>query len=122
MRVFEVAGGEIRADLACEGVLPVIDTVMKTQTSPAAFCCSTTVNTGQARKWVLEGWARCSANGVFEVHTAPIEFTDPRYAERFSRFPMDLHAAGFLSMLVPQTLKSTGNDSHTGRGGAATTT
>ena len=24
----------------------------------------------------------------YEVHKAPIEFTDPRYAERFSRFPM----------------------------------
>ena len=43
--------------------------------------------TGQSQK-VLE-----AAGGVFrergcDVTTAPIEFTDPRYAERFSRFPM----------------------------------
>lgn len=63
--------------------------------------------TGQARK-VLEAAGEVFGERGFEVHTAPIEFTDPRYAERFSRFPMDHMWRDFLSMLVPQTLKSTG--------------
>lgn len=63
--------------------------------------------TGQARK-VLEAAGKVFGERGFEVHTAPIEFTDPRYAERFSRFPMDHMWRDFLSMLVPQTLKSTG--------------
>jgi menaquinone-dependent protoporphyrinogen IX oxidase len=63
--------------------------------------------TGQARK-VLEAAGEVFGERGCEVHTAPIEFTDPRYAERFSRFPMNHMWRDFLSMLGPQTLKSTG--------------
>ena len=55
--------------------------------------------TGQARK-VLEAAGEVFRERGCEVHAAPIEFTDPRYAQRFSRFPMEhmwrfpRHAAG----------------------------
>lgn len=63
--------------------------------------------TGQSLK-VLE-----AAGGVFrdrgcEVQEAQIEFTDPRYAERFSRFPMRNLWPDMLSVLPAQTLKATG--------------
>ena len=63
--------------------------------------------TGQARK-VLDAAGEVFRERGFQVHTAPIEFTDPRYAERFSRFPMHHMWRDFLGMLRPQTLKSTG--------------
>ncbi|MFM9034239.1 MAG: flavodoxin family protein [Mycobacterium sp.] len=63
--------------------------------------------TGQARK-VLEAAGEVFAERGFEVHAAPIEFTDPRYAERFSRFPMNHMWRDFLGMLPAQTMKVTG--------------
>ena len=63
--------------------------------------------TAQARR-VLDAAGEVFRERGCEVHTAPIEFTDPRYAERFSRFPMNHMWRDFLSMLGPQTLKSTG--------------
>ena len=63
--------------------------------------------TGQARK-VLDAAGQVFRERGCEVHTAPIEFTDPRYAERFSRFPMNHMWRDFLGMLPAQTLKSTG--------------
>jgi len=63
--------------------------------------------TGQARK-VLDAAGEVFRERGFEVATAPIEFTDPRYAERFSRFPMHNVWPEFFGMLPPQTLKRTG--------------
>lgn len=63
--------------------------------------------TGQARK-VLDAAGEVFRERGCEVHTAPIEFTDPRYAERFSRFPMTHMWRDFLGMLPAQTLKTTG--------------
>lgn len=63
--------------------------------------------TGQARK-VLEAAGDVFRERGYEVHTAPIEFTDPRYAERFSRFPMNRMWRDFFGMLPAQTLKATG--------------
>ncbi len=63
--------------------------------------------TGQARK-VLEAAGEVFAERGFEVHVAPIEFTDPRYAERFSRFPMNHMWRDFFGMLPAQTMKATG--------------
>lgn len=63
--------------------------------------------TGQARK-VLEAAGEVFRARGCEVHTAPIEFTDPRYAERFSRFPMTHVWRDFFGMLPAQTLKATG--------------
>jgi menaquinone-dependent protoporphyrinogen IX oxidase len=63
--------------------------------------------TGQARK-VLDAAGEVFAERGFEVATAPIEFTDPRYAERFSRFPMNHVWRDFIGMLPAQTRKATG--------------
>lgn len=63
--------------------------------------------TGQARK-VLEAAGEVFRERGCEVHTAPIEFTDPRYAERFSRFPMAHVWRDFIGMLPAQTRKATG--------------
>ena len=63
--------------------------------------------TGQARK-VLDATGEVFRERGCEVHTAAIEFTDPRYAERFSRFPMNHMWRDFLGMLPAQTLKTTG--------------
>ncbi|MFN8071313.1 MAG: flavodoxin family protein [Mycobacterium sp.] len=63
--------------------------------------------TGQARK-VLEAAGEVFRERGCEVHAAPIEFTDPRYAQRFSRFPMEHMWRDFLGMLPAQTLKATG--------------
>ena len=63
--------------------------------------------TGQARK-VLDAAGEVFEERGFEVSTAPIEFTDPRYSERFSRFPMDHVWRDFIGMLPAQTLKATG--------------
>lgn len=64
--------------------------------------------TGQARK-VLEGAGEVFRERGCEVSSAPIEFTDPRYAERFSRFPMTNVWRDFLGMLPAQTLRATGD-------------
>jgi menaquinone-dependent protoporphyrinogen IX oxidase len=63
---------------------------------------------GQARK-VLDAAGEVFRERGYEVHAAPIEFTDPRYAERFSRFPMNHTWRDFLGMLPAQTLKATGS-------------
>ncbi|MEI6254577.1 MAG: flavodoxin family protein [Mycobacteriaceae bacterium] len=63
--------------------------------------------TGQARK-VLDAAGEVFRERGCEVYTAPIEFTDPRYAERFSRFPMNRTWPDFLSVLPAQTRKATG--------------
>jgi menaquinone-dependent protoporphyrinogen IX oxidase len=64
--------------------------------------------TGQAQK-VLDAAGEVFRERGFEVHRAPIEFTDPRYAERFSRFPMRKVWPDFLGMLPAQTLHATGD-------------
>lgn len=64
--------------------------------------------TGQAKK-VLDAAAEVFRARGYEVTEAPIEFTDPRYAERFSRFPMRRVWPEFLGMLPAQTLKRTGD-------------
>lgn len=63
--------------------------------------------TGQARK-VLDAAGEVFRERGCEVHTAPIEFTDPRYAPRFSRFPMNHMWRDFFGMLPAQTMKATG--------------
>ena len=64
--------------------------------------------TGQSAK-VLEAAGEVFRERGCEVHRAPIEFTDPRYAERFSRFPMRSVWPDFLGMLPAQTLRKTGD-------------
>jgi menaquinone-dependent protoporphyrinogen IX oxidase len=64
--------------------------------------------TGQSQK-VLEAAGEVFRARGYEVTTAPIEFTDPRYAERFSRFPMRSVWPEFLGMLPAQTLQRTGD-------------
>ncbi len=64
--------------------------------------------TGQA-KLVLEAAATVFRARGYEVTEAPVEFTDPRYAERFSRFPMRRVWPEFLGMLPAQTLQRTGD-------------
>lgn len=63
--------------------------------------------TGQARK-VLDAAGDVFRERGFEVYSAPIEFTDPRYAERFSRFPMTHMWRDFVGMLPAQTMRATG--------------
>jgi len=46
-----------------------------------------------------EGW---------DVVSAPIEFTDPRYAERFARFPLHHSYLDVARMLPPQLRQATG--------------
>ena len=64
--------------------------------------------TGQSLK-VLEAAGEVFRQRGCEVHKAQIEFTDPRYAERFSRFPMRKVWPDFLGMLPAQTLRATGD-------------
>ena len=64
--------------------------------------------TGQTQK-VLEAAADVFRERGAEVYRAPIEFTDPRYAERFSRFPMRSVWPEFLGMLPAQTRRATGD-------------
>lgn len=64
--------------------------------------------TGQSQK-VLDAAGDVFRERGFDVHRAPIEFTDPRYAERFSRFPMRNVWPDFLGMLPAQTLRATGD-------------
>lgn len=63
--------------------------------------------TGQSRK-VLDAAGEVFGERGWEVSSAPIEFTDPRYAERFSRFPMTHVWRDFIGMLPAQTRKATG--------------
>ena len=64
--------------------------------------------TGQSQK-VLEAAGEVFEERGYDVTTAPIEFTDPRYAERFSRFPMRKVWPEFLGMLPAQTFQRTGD-------------
>jgi menaquinone-dependent protoporphyrinogen IX oxidase len=64
--------------------------------------------TGQSQK-VLDAAGEVFRTRGYDVTTAPIEFTDPRYAERFSRFPMRNVWPEFLGMLPAQTLQRTGD-------------
>jgi menaquinone-dependent protoporphyrinogen IX oxidase len=63
--------------------------------------------TGQSLK-VLEAAGQVFAERGCEVHKAPIEFTDPRYADRFSRFPMQRVWRDMLSVLPAQKRGVTG--------------
>ena len=44
----------------------------------------------------------------FEVQSAAIEFTDPRYTKLFSRFPLRHAYLDVFRMLVPQLRRATG--------------
>ncbi|WP_343709459.1 flavodoxin family protein [Mycobacterium sp.] len=63
--------------------------------------------TGQSLK-VLEAAGEVFRERGCEVHTAGIEFTDRRYAERFSRFPMRRVWPDMLSVLPAQKRGETG--------------
>ena len=63
--------------------------------------------TGQSLK-VLEAAGDEFRERGCEVYKAPIEFTDPRYAERFSRFPMRRVWPDMLSVLPAQKRGDTG--------------
>jgi menaquinone-dependent protoporphyrinogen IX oxidase len=63
--------------------------------------------TGQSLK-VLEAAGEVFAERGYDVHKAPLEFTDPRYAERFSRFPMRRVWPDMLSVLPAQRRGATG--------------
>jgi flavodoxin len=63
--------------------------------------------TGQSLK-VLEAAGEVFADRGFEVVRAPIEFTDPRYSQRFSSFPMRRVWPDMLSVLPAQTRRATG--------------
>jgi len=63
--------------------------------------------TGQSLK-VLEAAGEEFRERGCEVFKAPIEFTDPRYAERFSRFPMRRVWPDMLSVLPAQKRGDTG--------------
>lgn len=62
---------------------------------------------GQSLK-VLEAAGEVFAQRGHQVDKAPIEFTDPRYAERFSRFPMQRVWPDMLSVLKAQNNGETG--------------
>jgi menaquinone-dependent protoporphyrinogen IX oxidase len=63
--------------------------------------------TGQSLK-VLEAAGEVFRERGCDVETAEIEFTDPRYAERFSRFPMRRVWPDMLSVLPAQKRGATG--------------
>ena len=63
--------------------------------------------TGQSLK-VLEAAGEVFRERGCEVHKAEIEFTDPRFAERFSRFPMRHVWPDMLSVLPAQKRRATG--------------
>jgi menaquinone-dependent protoporphyrinogen IX oxidase len=63
--------------------------------------------TGQALK-VLEAAGDAFRERGCDVHKAQIEFTDPRYSERFSRFPMRHVWRDLLSVLPAQTRRASG--------------
>jgi len=57
---------------------------------------------------VVEAMAAVLAERGCEVRQARIEFTDPRYSERFSRFPFRHPYLGVAAMLSPQLRHVTG--------------
>ena len=63
--------------------------------------------TGQSQKVLEAAGEVFSARGA-EVHKAAIEFTDQRYAEKFSRFPMRRVWPDMLSVLGAQKRNETG--------------
>ena len=63
--------------------------------------------TGQSLK-VLEAAAEVFSARGCQVHKAQIEFTDRRFSERFSRFPMRHVWRDMLSVLPAQTRQATG--------------
>lgn len=63
--------------------------------------------TGQSQK-VLEAAGEVFRDRGCEVQKAEIEFTDPRYAERFKRFPMRRVWPDMLSVLRAQKRGATG--------------
>jgi menaquinone-dependent protoporphyrinogen IX oxidase len=63
--------------------------------------------TGQSLK-VLEAAAEVFRERGYDVHKAAIAFTDPRYSEQFSRFPMRRVWIDFFSVLPAQTRRATG--------------
>ena len=63
--------------------------------------------TGQALK-VLEAAGEVFRQRGFDVRKAQIEFTDPRFAERFTRFPMRHVWPDMLSVLPAQTRRASG--------------
>lgn len=63
--------------------------------------------TGQSKK-VLAAAGEVFAQRGWEVHEAAIEFTDERYAEPFTRFPMRRVWPEMLSVFAAQTKKETG--------------
>jgi menaquinone-dependent protoporphyrinogen IX oxidase len=63
--------------------------------------------TGQALK-VLEAAGEVFRERGWEVQKAEIKFTDPRFVERFSTFPMRHAVFDLLRMLPAQVLRATG--------------
>jgi menaquinone-dependent protoporphyrinogen IX oxidase len=63
--------------------------------------------TGQALK-VLEAAGEVFRERGYEVETAEIEFTDRRFSERFSRFPMRHVWRDLFSVYLPQARRSIG--------------
>jgi menaquinone-dependent protoporphyrinogen IX oxidase len=63
--------------------------------------------TGQSSK-VLDVAAEVFRERGCQVHAAPIEFTDPRFSRRFSRFPMRHVWRDMFSVLPAQSRKATG--------------
>ena len=63
--------------------------------------------TGQSLK-VLAAAEEVFRERGMEVHRAQIEFTDPRFVETFSRFPMRNVWRDFFSVLPAQTRRATG--------------
>ncbi|MFT4041996.1 MAG: flavodoxin family protein [Gordonia sp. (in: high G+C Gram-positive bacteria)] len=63
--------------------------------------------TGQAHALLRAAGEQLTARG-FDVSEAAIEFTDTRYAKRFSRFPMRRVWPDMLSVLPAQILRRTG--------------
>jgi hypothetical protein len=57
---------------------------------------------------VVEAMAAVFRDRGAEVHRAAIEFTDPRYAQRFRAFPLRHAFLDVLAMLVPQLRRATG--------------
>lgn len=63
--------------------------------------------TGQSQK-VLEAAGEVFRERGFDVCHAPIEFTDPQYSQRFSRFPMERVWPDMLSVFKAQSRGETG--------------
>src|SRR3954447_5823916 len=63
--------------------------------------------TGQSQR-VADVMAETFGERGFEVERAAIEFTDARYAKRFSRFPLRHAYIDVFRMLLPQLRRATG--------------